>query len=42
MNTNRQTDLIGGKWEPEINVRSFIQKNYTPYYGDSRFLADPT
>ena len=35
-------DFIGGKWEKEINVRDFIQKNYTPYYGDSRFLAEPT
>ena len=35
-------DFVGGKWEHEINVRDFIQKNYTPYYGDSRFLADPT
>ena len=35
-------DFVGGKWQTEINVRDFIQKNYTPYYGDSRFLADPT
>ena len=35
-------DFIGGKWQTEINVRDFIQKNYTPYYGDSRFLAEPT
>ncbi|KAJ1566173.1 hypothetical protein HK096_010998 [Nowakowskiella sp. JEL0078] len=26
----------------EINVREFIQKNYTPYLGDDSFLADPT
>ena len=25
------TDFVGGKWEKEINVRDFIQKNYTPY-----------
>ena len=35
-------DFVGGKWQTEINVRDFIQKNYTPYYGDSRFLAEPT
>ncbi|MCI9536271.1 MAG: formate C-acetyltransferase [Lachnospiraceae bacterium] len=29
-----------GEWEREINVRSFIQKNYTPYDGDESFLAD--
>ena len=31
-----------GDWEQEINVRDFIQKNYTPYEGDSSFLADAT
>ncbi len=31
-----------GKWQTEINVRDFIQKNYTPYDGDSSFLAGPT
>lgn len=34
--------FISGKWEQEINVRDFIQKNYTPYEGDSSFLADAT
>ena len=29
-----------GEWEREINVRNFIQKNYTPYDGDESFLAD--
>ena len=24
--------FVGGEWEYEINVRDFIQKNYTPYY----------
>ena len=28
-----------GEWEREINFRSFIQKNYTPYDGDESFLA---
>ncbi|HIR13050.1 MAG TPA: formate C-acetyltransferase [Candidatus Choladousia intestinavium] len=32
----------GGIWEKEINVRDFIQKNYTPYEGDEGFLAEPT
>ena len=36
------TDFIGGKWQQEINVRDFIQKNYTPYEGDSSFLTDAT
>ena len=31
-----------GIWEKEINVRDFIQKNYTPYDGDDQFLAGPT
>ena len=32
----------GGVWEKEINVRDFIQKNYTPYEGDETFLEGPT
>ena len=32
----------GGKWTKEINVRDFIQKNYTPYEGDDSFLAEAT
>ncbi len=35
-------EFISGKWQQEINVRDFIQKNYTPYEGDSSFLAKPT
>ena len=31
-----------GVWQNEINVRDFIQTNYTPYEGDSAFLAGPT
>ncbi len=31
-----------GVWQKEINVRDFIQKNYTPYEGDESFLAGPT
>ncbi|HHT36629.1 MAG TPA: formate C-acetyltransferase [Firmicutes bacterium] len=31
-----------GAWSEEINVRDFIQKNYTPYEGDEGFLSGPT
>ena len=31
-----------GVWQKEINVRDFIQKNYTPYEGDESFLSGPT
>lgn len=31
-----------GDWKYEINVRDFIQQNYTPYEGDSSFLAETT
>ena len=31
-----------GKWQDEINVRDFIQCNYTPYEGDESFLAGAT
>ena len=31
-----------GEWQKEINVRDFIQKNYTPYDGDDSFLCGPT
>ena len=32
----------GRIWKEEVNVRDFIQKNYTPYDGDSSFLVGPT
>ena len=32
----------GGSWTSMIDVRDFIQKNYTPYEGDESFLAGPT
>jgi formate C-acetyltransferase len=35
-------DFIPGSWTTDINVRSFIQHNYTPYEGDESFLAGPT
>ena len=31
-----------GEWKRQIDVRSFIQKNYTPYVGDASFLAGTT
>ena len=34
--------FVGGNWEHEIDVRDFIQRNYTPYDGDESFLAGPT
>ena len=36
------TNFAGGKWESDIDVRDFIQKNYTPYEGDESFLAGAT
>lgn len=33
------TPFKSGRWEREIDVRDFIQKNYTPYEGDSSFLC---
>ena len=32
----------GGLWQEEINVRDFVQRNYTPYDGAEDFLAAPT
>ncbi len=35
--------FVPGKWsDDEVNVRDFIQRNYTPYEGDDGFLAGPT
>lgn len=34
--------FANGDWQTEVNVRDFIQKNYTPYEGDESFLADAT
>ena len=31
-----------GNWAKEVDVRDFIQRNYTPYEGDAAFLAGPT
>ena len=40
--TNAWRGFKKGKWDKSINVRDFIQNNYTPYEGDSSFLADAT
>lgn len=34
--------FIAGNWQSNIDVRDFIQKNYTPYEGDDSFLKGPT
>ena len=34
--------FVGGAWTSNVNVRDFIQKNYTPYEGDESFLVGPT
>ena len=34
--------FVGGNWQKAIDVRDFIQRNYTPYNGDDSFLAGPT
>ena len=35
-------DFKEGRWQKHIDVRDFIQKNYTPYEGDDSFLVGPT
>ena len=41
MNFEQWKDFKKGDWQSEINVRDFIQHNYTPYEGDDSFLAEP-
>ncbi|KSW21016.1 formate C-acetyltransferase [Cellulomonas sp. B6] len=36
------TGFVTGPWTDHVDVRDFIQRNYTPYTGDSSFLAGPT
>lgn len=31
-----------GMWQSRVNVRNFIQRNYTPYEGDGKFLEGAT
>jgi len=35
-------EFESGKWQQEVNVRDFIQRNYTPYADDESFLSDAT
>lgn len=39
---NAWNGFNGTLWKEEVNVRDFIQNNYTPYDGDESFLADST
>lgn len=39
---NQWENFKTGKWTEDIDVRNFIQKNYTPYTGDEGFLTAPT
>lgn len=34
--------FVAGPWQDAVDVRDFIQRNYTPYTGDASFLAGPT
>ena len=42
MEFKQWNNFNSGDWQKEIDVRDFIQKNYTPYNGDSKFLVQPT
>ncbi len=42
LSKNPWTGFQGGNWEETIDVRDFIQKNYTAYTGDDSFLTEPT
>ena len=42
MSTTAWRNFKAGRWQQEIDVRDFIQKNYTPYDGDETFLAGAT
>src|SRR3712207_292475 len=39
---NEWRGFKGTTWQNEVNVRDFIQHNYTNYEGDESFLAEPT
>jgi len=36
------TGFVTGEWTEKVDVRGFIQANYTPYLGDASFLKGPT
>ena len=40
--TDAWEGFVTGPWTEDIDVRDFIQRNYTPYDGDSSFLAGAT
>ena len=40
--TDAWDGFVKGHWSEAIDVRDFIQRNYTPYEGDASFLAGPT
>ena len=42
MDFEQWKEFKSGDWQSEINVRDFIQHNYTPYEGGSEFLSQPT
>lgn len=42
MNFEQWKNFKTGDWQHEINVRDFIQNNYTPYEGDANFLTSAT
>ena len=42
VNFDQWEGFEGRLWKEEVNVRDFIQNNYTPYLGDESFLAGPT
>ena len=41
-NSGAWRGFLPGAWQSRVNVREFIQRNYTPYEGDDSFLAAPT
>ena len=40
--SNPWRSFQAGPWQTAVNVRDFIQRNYTPYTGDESFLAPAT
>ncbi len=42
MLVEKQDGFIQGEWQKTVNVRDFINKNYTPYDGDEKFLQGAT
>ena len=41
-NREQWTGFKGKNWQESVDVRDFIQCNYTPYEGDASFLEGPT